>query len=127
MTKTLKNLLKPFKVSFWGSDSIVTPLLCDTIFGDGRLVIAFVPLNTRPERYIVCIDSKTDLDSDKWYDEIDDVWTALEEQFGEASYQDEAGEWHHVEWPAVDSASGCLWSELARLRKTPCLDIASSP
>lgn len=117
MSRTLKKLLAPREVSFWGSDYEVTPLLCDTIFGDGLLVIAFVPLNTRPERYVVRIDSKTDLDSDAWYDEIDNVWTALEEQFGEASYQNDAGEWQHDEWPAVDSSSGCMWNLLTRLRK----------
>lgn len=62
------------------SAEVTTPL------GDGRRVIGFQSLNTRPAYWIVCVDSSWSLDNngkpDTIYDHSDEICTAIEEEFG---------------------------------------------
>ena len=55
--KVPKRFTKPRQIEFWGGQYKVTPLLADEHLGDGRLLLWFEPLNTRPHYYLVRIDS----------------------------------------------------------------------
>jgi hypothetical protein len=70
------------EVRFWGSDYQVTPELLPFQWGDGLQVVAIQPLATRPNWYVTCVDSShKDLNSDEWYDLIDDIEECLEDHF----------------------------------------------
>jgi len=59
----LKQELRRRKTKFWGRHYFITPRLVDWVHGDGLQLIYFTPLNTRPNYYVVRIDSKVSLDN----------------------------------------------------------------
>lgn len=114
----LAKFIRARKVSFWGHDYMVTPRLLDYVEGDGLLVIHLTALDTRPDYYVLRVDSKWgDLDDDAWHDHLDEIWDDLEDQFGQASWQDDDDEWQHDDFPAVSDSSGCAWGILTRLKQ----------
>ena len=96
----------------WGQASTIIPYVCDTIFGDGRALLALVPLNTRPCYYVIRIDSAWAIDDDAFHDLLEDgIYAAIEEQFGTA--HDEEDETPDGEpWPAFNDGSGCGWDRM---------------
>ena len=48
-------------VTHWGKDYIITPVLLDKVFGDGKQTIELSPMNTRPDYYVARIDSSVDI------------------------------------------------------------------
>lgn len=105
---------RPEQVRFWGGEYTVMPRLCSRVFGDGRALMYLTPLNTRPNYYVLQVDSSWDLDGDEMHDRIDDIYDALEDQFGPA-YDDEVGE---REWPALDIDAGSTWGAMDDWPKT---------
>lgn len=99
----------PTERSLWGDTSTVVPALADKVFGDGRALLVLTPLSTRPNFFIVRIDSgwtigDEGINHDLW-DHLADIYGALEDQFGPA---EDDGECHP--WPAVDLDSGSSWA-----------------
>ncbi len=92
--QSLTQICKRHKTTFWGQKYFVTPALVSEIFGDGRQLIYLAPINTRPNYYVVRIDSKTSLDNwaaNPFCDTIlNEVLDAIEEQYGR-----ETEEWDH--------------------------------
>jgi hypothetical protein len=74
--------MKCYLTEFWGKRYRITPQLVDKIFGDGKQIIYLTPLNTRPNHYIVQIDSKTDMSSDEWYNTLEEIQEEIEDEFG---------------------------------------------
>lgn len=62
----LDALTKTRTVSFWGFTGAVTPVLIEHVFGDGGQVIAFTPLDSRPNYYVVRVDAAWELSN--WSD-----------------------------------------------------------
>lgn len=58
-------------VRFWGSDHEVTPVLVSEVHGDGLQIVYLEPLFTRPNYYILRIDSSVDLYDDESLPEVD--------------------------------------------------------
>jgi len=87
LNKQLKNLIEvECTCRFWGADHAITPRLVDEIFGDGKQLIQLEPLNTRPDYYVVRIDSKWSLEnsaeSDSFIEHLEEIYDAIEDQFG---------------------------------------------
>lgn len=64
-----------------------TPVLCDTIWGDGRALFALATINQRPRYYVIRGDSRWSChdspeDRPDFVDFVDDILIRLEEQFG---------------------------------------------
>lgn len=84
---------------FWGTEYEITPLLIDEIFGDGLKLLAVTPLFTRPNFYVVRVDSALEDAADLFNDDEERLIQAIEEMFGNA--EDEDGEDSKVrDWPA---------------------------
>lgn len=104
-------------VTMWGQKRFVTPRLCSTVFGNGLRLIYFTPINTRPNWYIIRVDSRWSLSN--WetnprlkapYDWVDDVCEALEDEFGRP--EDEDGKRRaDAKWPCADLDTGFSWGE----------------
>ena len=60
----LKKATKPRKIRFWGENYKVAPALVTARFGDGLQIVWVTPIDARPFYYLICIDSKTDIESD---------------------------------------------------------------
>lgn len=75
---------KPRKVKWWGHEYTITPAVADSFQGDGKRWLAFQPLNTRPEYYLIRVDSKAGNDDlDDFRQIIDEVIELLCEEFGD--------------------------------------------
>jgi len=104
---------KPRAVRHWGEDCTVTPAVCEAHHGDGRLLLMFVPLSTRPNYYLIRVDSAF---FDAEYDNIDDVIELLIEEFGEKESERDCLA-KRLGWPVLSLDSGCVWDKVADLGK----------
>lgn len=111
-----KRFCRRHRVRFWGCSYTITPRLLHTQFGDGKRVMHLTPLATRPDYYIFCFDSKSDIDSDAFYDELDYIYMALEDEFGrsEEDWEHDNGRTYHKhhDFPAFNDSCGTCWGTL---------------
>lgn len=123
---------KTRKVRFWGATYTVTPKLVPFVWGDGKQWMCLEPLNTRPNYYVLCIDSRVsldDLDADEagvdFHDLLSDVLDAIEDAFGRAddAEAEDADENGMRAWPALNDSSGLSWGE----HETPQTSPSSEP
>lgn len=108
---------------FWGQKQIIEPQLVSEIFGDGKQIIHVTPIDTRPNYYVVRIDSKTNLDDHDFYTEfIENILTSIEEEFGcvdDYKYEiNKAG--HHVVRSHFPE-KGERWKSYYKVTKWPML------
>jgi len=123
MRKPIREELRRHKTHFWGHDYIITPRLVEWVHGDGRQVIYFMPLNTRPNYYVVRIDSGVSLnnsDEGSFHDIVlDDLYDHIEDQFGrsEEEWEGRNGRTYHRHnyWPALSEDNGSCWGLLRML------------
>lgn len=127
MSTALDELTATRTVHFWGQEYEVTPVLVHEALGDGKQIIGFSPLNTRPNYYVVLVDSRWCLDNAKWdaaesfADHVDDVYQAIEDEYGwsrwcpdeceDGTCWDRGKECPHgnLPWPALNDGAGCSW------------------
>lgn len=133
--KTLRKLIEtPREVSFWGCKYTITPRFVTKKFGDGKKLLAVQPLNTRPNYYVIRIDSR-------WYrekrdstiiDHTDDIVEAIIDEYSEIEREREyltedleeqgiepdgdntdlAGNEDRLGWPVWSGDSGHAWFEV---------------
>jgi len=103
---------KPHLRKLWGSDREVHPKLVTEVFGDGKLLVGITPTNTRPEYYVVRVDSKFAgrLDDTDFRDLLDEVYDSIFDQFGNAD-EDGDGDGDEGGWPELDLSVGSSWFE----------------
>jgi hypothetical protein len=103
----LAEALEPRPEVFWGEEHHVVPMPVDTVIGDGERLLWFTPWATRPNYYVIRVDSDMDADDTE---EIDTVITAIEGEYGCADDGYEDGEGEPLPWPALDLSCGYSWS-----------------
>lgn len=113
----LRRYCRRHKTSFWGRNYIITPRLLETIWGDGKKVMHLTPLATRPDYYVFCINSGMETDTDDFHDLLDEIYEALEDQFGRSEEDwthDNGRTYHkHNDFPAFNDSCGTCWGEFA--------------
>lgn len=67
-------------VTHWGVKTTFSPVICDTVIGDGLQLVYFGTIDQRPYHWLIRIDSKTDIESNDF--DIDTILEPLEECFG---------------------------------------------
>jgi hypothetical protein len=103
--------LLPMQVrTLWTQPCKVRPALSATRHGAGDLLIGLSPVMHRPSYYLVWIDRKWwperyGYATDEFRDKLDDIWLALEDEFGRRD-SDDTGPY---KWPEVDDDGGCSW------------------
>lgn len=125
---------KKRRVSFWGSQYTVKPELATGHLGDGRTLLWFEPMNTRPDYYLIRVDSSWGKGED-WddHDHIDEVIDALmddvsererEREYLEEDLRDKGieptgentdlnGNEDRLGWPVLSLGSGYSWGVMA--------------
>jgi len=108
--------LKQTTAQLWGTKYKFTPYLVERTWGDGKQFIALSPMFIRPYFYVVRIHSTMDTDSDEWRNILDEVYEAIEDQFGSCCEEySESGECecdHYENWPSVFDWGGSTWWDL---------------
>ena len=105
------------QVHHWGDDETITPRFVEESLGDGKRLLAFIPLNTRPNYYVIRMDSAVDLNDDAFYDDyLDDIYAAISSEYGEKVCGDEecGNDCHKCDrgWPILNGNCGSCWGEL---------------
>lgn len=110
--------LKQTTASLWGKKHKFTPYVVDRQWGDGKQFIALSPMFIRPYFYVVRIHSTMDLESAEWLNILDEVYDAIDEQFGPCCEEySESGECecdHYKNWPSVFQWGGSTWWDLTK-------------
>lgn len=78
-----KKYTRARKTEWWGKSYTVKPAAASAHLGDGKLLLAVQCLNTRPDYYLIRVDSKFHEDGNDGYDSIDGVIEALIDEFSE--------------------------------------------
>lgn len=78
----LEKELKPFKTRFWGEDCPVSPAFVQDSEGDGLQLIWLSSIDSRPQFYVLRIDSHWDVDSDDF--DLEYMLTRIKEECGDA-------------------------------------------
>ena len=115
----------PYKITWWGQQYTCDPRFVDEALGDGNVLLGLQPLNTRPNYYVIRVDSSWHLSNcrkceecpDYLVEHIDEIYEAIEGEYGEVEsilYDNEEalldGEPPESEgWPVLDLSSGSSW------------------
>lgn len=68
------------RVSFWGEDFEIEPVICSEVQGDGLQLVYVQSMDQRPTYWILRIDSETNVENDDF--DIETLLEPLEEEFG---------------------------------------------
>lgn len=101
-------LTRPHERRLWGQPHTVTPVLVSEVLGDGEKLLILSPLMTRPNYYVVQIDSSWDIDGEEFRDHLDEIYDAVEMEFGSDAEDEDAP------WPAL-CGGGSTWGEIEDL------------
>lgn len=104
------------RTTFWARTYVIKPRLIDAVLGDGKKLLSVVPLNTRPNYYVIRVDSNWS--TSNWDDgetvgqHIEEILEAIEEQFGRAWYDDDPPQRKYGRpFPALNDEVGVGWGE----------------
>ena len=107
---------KPRKVTLWGREYTVTPELIEEELGDGKALLWVEPMNSRPDYYILKVDSSWFENGEPRDGAIEDneseIFRVIEDQCLDAdeTYEglnDDSDE--PLPWPALSTSSGWTW------------------
>lgn len=105
MSFTAEQLAKieaPFTTRWWGRDHTVTPCVIHEPMGDGRKLFAIQPLDTRPQFYVVRLDSRVQI-----REQIEDILAHIAAQVGDA--RDNGQDYGDAQWPELHEDCGVCW------------------
>lgn len=100
--------------TLWGQKSMIEPVLIDKHFGNGMKLVAIAPLNTRPNYYLIRVDSSwSERNSDEpcIADHIEDICEAIEEECGRKYETDDDDKEIMMPWPNLDDECGVSWCD----------------
>lgn len=127
-----RSMTKPHKLTFWGKEYDITPAKVNQVLGDGKKILWFEPLNTRPDYYIIRVDSSFGTEGNDDHEDIEDVIEAIADEYSEIEREREcleqdlvdqgiepdgdntdlAGNEDRLGWPVLSLDSGYSWGEM---------------
>lgn len=115
---------KPHFRKLWGQRHLTHPKFIRAVLGDGGKLLIVTPINTRPDYYLIRVDSTWETDStveapDHVCDHIDEIYEAIENQFGG---NDEDSE-ERRPWPVLSADSGSTWGEVTGKELSDLLEV----
>lgn len=113
----------PHTLTFWGERHAVTPAVAEAHLGDGRCLLAFTCADTRPNFYLIRVDSGflAAGDAGDPAGDIAAVIDALADEFGERDNERELlgdeldADGDGLGWPVLNLDSGYDWAHVADL------------
>lgn len=123
-TKLRERIERRRAATLWGQKHFITPRLLSKVFGDGKKVIWLSGINTRPAYWVIRIDSSWCIDNcfhpskdlKEPRDWLEDVYQAIEEEFGTGEKED-GSLYSRARFPkACDLGGGTSWGIYEVLR-----------
>jgi hypothetical protein len=120
----VKRECRPRKSSLWGQPCDIAPAYVDTGRGDRKQLVYVAPIDTRPNYYVLRIDSKEDVGADNYdwdgmllvpiegvYDNVDryEHYWDKGRYMGKERYADEDPK--EMEWPMLHWSGGS-WGQI---------------
>lgn len=116
----------PYETHFWGAKCTCDPRFVDEALGDGQILLGLQPLNTRPNYYVIRVDSSWHLYDcrdcedecpDYLVEHIDEIYEAIEDEYGDKDRiryfnendLDPGEEPDSEDWPVLDLYCGSSW------------------
>ncbi len=103
--KAVKPFVEKHKTSLWGQESMTTPTLVHTVFGDGRSIVTLEPANSRPDYYVILADSSMSCFKDflRFLSENEElVLQAIEKDYGNVDDQQYDNDENEIDTPEDD-------------------------
>lgn len=119
-TRRLRRLIeRPERCQFWGQWYTITPRLIGQVFGDGKNLICVTPLATRPNYFVVRIDSsvrdvRDPFPADGQWSLLEDIMLAAEDEYGRFGMDDDGDTYKGDDprgFPVADWGIGCAWGK----------------
>lgn len=112
----IAKLTRKKRTTLWSVPCAHQPYFVRAALGDGNRLAAITPLNTRPNYYLIRVDSTWSL---KWREDveclanhIDEICEAIEDEVGRKyEFDEDRGEDTHQPWPNLDDEAGVAWSD----------------
>lgn len=104
----LDELLAPQKTEHWGSVYEFTPAMLTKTWGDGKQLVMLFPIMERPRYWIVRVDSECDDNSDEFIEILDEIYDAIDEEFGCPS-EDDLGVGDERPYFPMYDVQGVVW------------------
>lgn len=134
VTDLLRAAQRPVTRHLWVPDDAITftPAVLSDVFGDGRALFTLTTINNRPAYWIIrgcsswrASDFRAPNDADEFYEHVDEIVTAIEEEFGTTAYYEmnAQGRWvdeetkrfvpySYVDYPVIDPSMGSAWGRM---------------
>lgn len=101
--------------TLWGQECKVKPELITEKLGDGLQVLYWGTIDQRPQYWVLCIDSKTDIEADN-FNQQDELYNMVTDQFGSYDPSDDE-DYDDFEYPIVKDTCGFFWGILKNFGK----------
>lgn len=114
----LRRLIEnPEKTRFWGRNYTITPRYVSGKIGDGGRLCFYTQLNTRPNYYVLRIDSRVGV---RDLNEFDEICDAIDDEYGSVNFHCDTcdRDWSEGDcddcdgdrnWPRLDDDCGSSW------------------
>lgn len=121
----------PYQTRWWGSDCTCDPRFVEAVLGDGMVLLGLQPLNTRPNYYLIRVDSKWHVHGcrvcrhdekcpDELTEHLDEIYEAIEDEYGDVRRIEEGNNEDRLSgvaeadlqstyWPVFDDDCGTCW------------------
>ncbi len=112
--KTIAYLTRRRWAYLWGQKSMIEPVFIPQALGNGDKLLAVTPLNTRPNYYLIRVDSSwSDFNTDEPCvgDHIDEICDVIEDYVGPKHFEDDDGNEVSEPWPYLDDECGVSWCD----------------
>lgn len=105
----------PYDSTFWGQPVRVDPHFVKTVLGDGLMLLGMTTINSRPNYYVIRVDSTWHLSMcrkcedecpDQLFEHLEEIYEAIVSEYG-CAIDEETG--NKDPWPAFDDENGCSW------------------
>lgn len=115
-TERLRQLIEVRRVVYhWGKPHKITPRFVAAKLGDGQRFVRIIPLNTRPNYYVIRVDSGwlgSGGPNDPMRDHLREIYDAIEDEHGRRHDEDMGDDYNdRAKWPAIDLTYGASWGE----------------
>lgn len=106
---------QPESVHHWGQECTITPKLVERVLGDGQRLMYITPIMTRPNYFVIRVDSKWDNEyrdtaNEEW---LEDICDAIDQEYPDLRRDENTQDPDSLPWfNTVDLGEGLSWGDM---------------